>query len=119
MKKLIFGITFLIFVSMSINAQTNRLTKIYFTADEYSNNTPYIFGENVKIRLDPLFKPAYVLIKSNQNKKYFLVDSIWGYSINKHVFRLYKRRKYSLINNNGIFLYEFNNPGRHFRLEYY
>jgi hypothetical protein len=119
MKKFIFGIIFLVFVLVSINAQTKKITKVYFAADEYINNTPGIIGEKVKIRLDLLFKPTYILIKTNGKKKYFPMDSIWGFSVDNQSYRFYNERKYTIINNIGMLLYTYLNPGRHFKLEYY
>lgn len=120
MKKLIIIVLFLASFNNTFS-QSQNSNGVYLTSNDFLAANIHLKGDRkqVKICTDLIFKPMYIRVKSEGKKYYFLKDSIWGISDNKHIYRISNSNSYTVIANSGILLYSQRDHGRHMHLYYY
>jgi len=100
-------------VSLTLNAQKERVRGIYKTSDDFLNGK-LSFDNNCKsskIRLNDFFMQPYITVREDDSSLNLLKSDIFGYrNCNNEIFRFNGKRELLLLNTTGqILIYKLQN----------
>jgi hypothetical protein len=103
--------TCLLFGLFSLYSLTFGQAGVFIMVDEFETNKPAFVlpcdSNNVKIKPNPLFHRASIIVQSGKTKREFDKNKIFGYrDCDGSVFRLVGGNAYRIINTDVFFIYE-------------